>query len=251
MMSPEPRSTTRRVPIELTPRVALLVGGAIVLLLASLAIVIWGVRRPTTPAVAAAPTPTMIVPVVAAAEPTATALAPPTATVPSMATATPRPPTATVRPSAAPTARPSATAARPIVSHGGCAVALPVGFGEETPQGGYYPALDRSGFAALDAFDTANGRRTPEELAQDFAATTLNRVIQGYRMTGAEPTGGGYRIDYVATVAGQPGRGSFYLKDFGPLACGATMFVLDASGVSLASAFDLMVLSLTAAPTTR
>ncbi len=128
---------------------------------------------------------------------------------------------------------------------------LPPGFREETPQGGYYPATDQTGFTALDVFNTENGTRTPEELAQRFATTTLSQVIQGYRQTSAERTGDGYRIDYAATVGGQPGRGSLYFKSFGTLACGATLFTLDRSSLPFASTLEVMILSLQAAPATR
>lgn len=128
---------------------------------------------------------------------------------------------------------------------------LPTGFGEETPQGGYYPALDQTGFAALDSFNTEGGQRTPEVLAQAFASSTLSQVIQGYQQTGAQQSGDGYRIDYVATVGGQPGRGSLYFKTFGTVACGATLFTLDRSSLPFATTLDLMILSLQVAPSPR
>jgi len=158
---------------------------------------------------------------------------------------------ATTRAATATRAAASATPQRPLVTNGGCAIVLPLGFREETPQGGYFPALDQSGFAALDSFNTEGGQRTPETLAQAFATSTLSRVIQGYRQVGAERSGDGYRIDYVATVGGQPGRGSLYLKTFGTVACGATLFTLDSSRLPFATTLDLMILSLQVVPTSR
>jgi len=243
------RRSLRREPSGLTPQATLLLAGTVVLLLISGIIIFRSSRdtaSPPPPPVIVA-TPTAIA--VAADEPTVTPRPTPAPT----ATQTPRP-TVAARVTAAATvtrAAASATPQRPLVTNGGCAIVLPSGFREETPQGGYYPALDQTGFAALDSFNTENGQRTTEVLAQAFAGSTLSRVIQGYRQVGAERTGDGYRIDYVATVGGQPGRGSLYFKTFGTVACGATLFTLDSSSLPFATTLDLLILSLQVAPASR
>ena len=158
---------------------------------------------------------------------------------------------ATTRAATVTRAAASATPQRSLVTNGGCAIVLPSGFQEETPQGGYYPALDQTGFAALDSFNTEGGQRSPETLAQAFASGTLSQVIQGYRQTGVQQSGDGYRIDYVATVGGKPGRGSLYFKTFGTIACGATLFTLDNSSLPFATTLDLMILSLQVAPVSQ
>jgi hypothetical protein len=257
----ELQRSLRQEPAGLTPKAAALFVGALLLVLASIAILVLGLRRSGTAEVGASPPVATSVAVIAAlptAEPDTPTPPPPTprpptATPTRAATATPRPPTAEPPTATVPvaTAPAVATPQQPIVVHGACAVALPDGFAEETPQGGYYPARDRSGFAALDAFDTANGQRTPEELAQGFATTVLSQVIQNYRQTGAERAGDGYRIDYTATAGGRPGRGSFYLKEFGGAACGATIFTTNDSRLPFATSFNLMVVSLQLAPSPR
>jgi hypothetical protein len=227
----------------------MLLAGTVLLLLISGIIIFRSSRGaaspPPPPSVASTPTAVAV----AIDEPTMT----PRPTLTPTATQAPRPTVAATTARAATTTRAaaSATPQRPLVTNGGCAIALPPGFREETPQGGYYPALDQGGFAALDSFNTEGGQRTSEDLAQAFASGTLSRVIQGYRQVGAEKSGDGYRIDYVATANGQPGRGSLYFKTFGAVACGATLFTLDNSRLSFATTLDLMILSLQVAPAPR
>jgi hypothetical protein len=259
-MTVQPRELLRSIrhePAGLTPKVVALFAGALLLIVASVAIIGFGLRRPGAAQTAATPplAPSMTV---AAAVPTVqpeTATPPPTQSPPTAtptraatATATARPPTATPP---AGTVAAGATPQQPLVIHGACAMSLLAGFREETPQGGYYPANDQTGFAALDEFDTANGQRTPEQLAQGFATTVLSRVIQNYQQTGTERAGDGYRIDYTATANGQPGKGSFYLKEFGSVACGATLFTTNTSSLPFATSFNLMVVSLKPAPAPR
>jgi hypothetical protein len=240
----------RREPGGLTPAATLLLVGTVLLLSISALIVFrssGGGDAPPPPLSASSSSPTATAP--ATTEPT-TAARPtqvPTATQSPRSTGT----VSSARAATATRAAASATTQRPLVTNGGCAMVLPPGFREETPQGGYYPALDQTGFAALDSFNTEGGQRMPEVLAQAFVGSTLSRVIQGYQQVGVQPSGDGYRIDYVATVGGQPGRGSVYFKTFGPIACGATLFTLDSSSLPFATTLDLMILSLQVAPASR
>ena len=251
MLPRDLRRSLRREPSGLTPQATLLLVGTVLLLLIS-GIIIFRSSRGTTPLPPPSPAAAISTPtanIVAVEEPTATPRPTPSPT----ATQTPRPTVVAATTLAATVTRAAtrATPQRTLVTNGNCALALPPGFREETPQGGYYPALDQTGFAALDSFNTEGGQRTPEALAQAFATSTLSQVIQGYRQVGAERSGDGYRIDYVATVGGQPGRGSLYFKTFGTVACGATLFTLDNSGLPFAPTLDLMILSLQVAPASR
>ena len=255
MLPRELQRSLRQEPEGLTAKALALFAGAAILLLTSIAIVVFG-RGSAPGPVASAPPPTATV--VAALDATPTAApetpTPPPTQPPSPFTPTRPAPTPTTTPTPRPataTATAGATPQLPLVVQGGCAASLPPGFGEETPQGGYYPALDQSGFAALDSFDTANGQRTPEEIAQVFATTVLSKVIQNYQQTGAERAGDGYRVDYTATVGSKTGRGSFYIKQFGPVACGATLYTLDGSSLPFATSYNLMVVSLKPAPSPR
>lgn len=230
----------------MTRQAIVLIIGTVVLLLVSGGIVLWGSRSNPTPppltspnisggvaATVKPPTPTAI------PSPTTrvTQTVPPTTRAAPTNAATPRPATAT-RVAA------SATPGRPLVTNGLCAMALPSGFAEERPGGGYYPASDRSGFAALDQFNIEGGARTPEALAQGFTTANLTRVLQDVRQTGAEQTDTGYRIDFTASVGGQPGRGSVFIRAFDTVACGATLFLLDRSSVPFATTREVMILSL-------
>ena len=232
----------------------MLIVGTVVLLLVSGGIVIWGSRSQP------APPPPLTSPNISAGTaatpqpPTATATQPPTPSPTQTMTPTARPTqnsAATVtaaipRPSSTATrAAASATPSRPLVANGPCAVALPSGFGEERSGGGYYPATDQTGFAALDQFNTEGGARGAEALARGFVTANLTRVLQNVRQTGAEQTAdGGYRIDFTASVGGQPGRGSVYVRAFDTVACGTTLFLLDRSPLPFATTREVMILSL-------
>ena len=119
---------------------------------------------------------------------------------------------------------------------------LPIGYEADPAQVGYFPALDRTGFVALDSF--AGAAQTPATLAQTFADSTLSRVLTDYQQTGATDLGDRYRIDYRATANGKPGQGSFQVRVFGSIGCGVTVFALDGATGSLAATFDLLVRSL-------
>ena len=215
-------------------RIGLLVLGAVLLLVASAAIIV-GARRgtPVTPASANAigPTPTI-------ASPATATNAPATAT----GVLTTPPTVAPSGPQATATRATVATPTLPTVANSGCAMGLPDGYEADPAQVGYFPARDRTGFVALDAFVGAD--RTPAALAQSFANDTLSRVLTDYQQTGATDLGDRYRIDYRATADGKSGRGSTQVQVFGELGCGVTVFALDGATRSPAATFDLLVRSL-------
>jgi hypothetical protein len=241
------QQSLRREPAGMTRQAALLLVGTVLLLLVSGGIVLWGSRGATSP-----PPPPTTTNIAAGAASTALPATPPTAAPPT-ATATP-PATATGRAAAtvASTARPasatvtraaSATPTRPLVANGLCVLGLPSGFTEERPGGGYYPALDKTGFVALDQFSTEGGTRTPDELATRFTTATLALTLQDVRQTGAESVEGGYRVDFTASVGGQPGRGSVFVRASGSAACGATVYLLDRSPLPFATTREGVILS--------
>ena len=231
----------------MTRQAALLLLGTVLLLLVSGGIVLWGSREATTPpppptttniaAGAAATAPPSVAP--ATTPPTATATTPATATVRAAATVanTTRPASATATRAA------SATPTRPLVANGLCTLGLPSGFAEDRPGGGYYPALDKTGFVALDQFSTEGGTRTPDELATRFTTATLALTLQNLRQTGAESVAGGYRVDFTASVGGQPGRGSVFVRASGSVACGATVYLLDSSPLPFVTIREDVILS--------
>ena len=224
-------------------RVVLLLLGAALLLMASVAIVTGALRGTPPPPVSTNAT----VPALTAT-PRATT-APASATARGAAPTRPAPtPASATRTVAFPNPRatvPRATAATPtlpIVANGGCAMSLPDGYESDPAQLGYYPARDRTGFVALDSF--AGVDQTPALLAQTFVGSTLTRVLSDYQQTGATDLGGRYRIDYRATSGGQAGRGSTQVQVFGSIGCGVTVFALDAAVGPLATTFDLLVRTL-------
>ncbi len=226
-------------------RIGLLFIGAILLLGVSVAIVSGALRGPTTPPVSANTT-----------VPTSTATPSPSPAATRAITGTNT--VASARPTITPASTPSAvgtrtatlanpqatstTAPLPTVANGGCAMSLPGGYGADPTQIGYFPALDRTGFVALDAF--AGADQTPATLAKAFASGTLSRVLTDYQQTGATDLGDRYRIDYRATSNGQSGRGSTQVQVFGEIGCGVTVFALDGATGPLAATFDLLVRSL-------
>jgi hypothetical protein len=238
--------------------VALFVG-AIVLLLASGALVVAMVRQGASQQGAdPAPTGTTLV----AAAPTGTATTvpatntppPPTATNVAAATARPATPTvraatATVARAASPATPPRATPGPPMTIVGSCAVALPAGFAEEKP--GYYPAADDRGFVALDPFDlnggTNGGERTTAEIAQSFVDGTLKLALQEYRQTAASSTDDGSRVEYTASAGGKPGRGVVVVRRVGDVACGVTLFALNDSPLPFEQTLDALLASLQSA----
>ncbi len=223
-------------------RVVLLLLGAALLLMASVAIVTGALRGTPPPSMSANAT----VPALTAT-PRAVALASATARGAAPTRPAPTPASAT-RTVASPNPRatvPRATAATPTlptVANGGCAMSLPDGYESDPAQLGYYPARDRTGFVALDSF--AGVDQTPALLAQTFVGSTLTRVLTDYQQTGATDLGDRYRIDYRATSGGQAGRGSTQVRIFGGIGCGVTVFALDSATVTLATTFDLLVRTL-------
>lgn len=202
-------------------RVVLLLLGAALLLMASVAIVTGALRGTPPPPVST------------------------NATVPAL-TATPRattaPASATARGAAPTRPAPTPASATRTVANGPCVMGLPLGYEADPAQAGYFPALDRTGFVALDSF--AGADQTPATLAQTFASVILSRVLTDYQQTGATDLGDRYRIDYRATSGGQAGRGSTQVQVFGSIGCGVTVFALDAAVGPLATTFDLLVRTL-------
>jgi len=224
-------------------RIGLLLLGAALLLIASVAIVTGALRAAPTRPVSAnttIPTATIVSPTTASSALT-TATAVPAARPPAPPTVVTR----TVAPASPQVTVPRATVATPIlptVANGGCAMSLPGGYEADPTQIGYFPALDRTGFVALDSF--AGADQTPATLAQTFADSTLSRVLTDYQQTGATDLGDRYRIDYRATSNGQSGRGSTQVQVFGSIGCGVTVFALDNATGPLPATFDLLVRSL-------
>lgn len=224
-------------------RVVLLLLGAALLLMASVAIVTGALRgtppppvstNATVPALTATPRATT-----APASATARGAAP-TRPAPTPASATRT--VAFLNPRATVPRVASATSDHRTVANGPCVMGLPLGYEADPAQAGYFPALDRTGFVALDSF--AGADQTPATLAQTFASVILSRVLTDYQQTGATDLGDRYRIDYRATSGGQAGRGSTQVQVFGSIGCGVTVFALDAAVGPLATTFDLLVRTL-------
>ena len=231
-------------------RIGLLFIGAILLLGVSVAIVSGALRGPTAPPVSAnttvlastaPPSPSPAATRAIATTSTIAAARPPITPASTVSAVGTRTATLASPQATAPRAT-STTAPLPTVANGGCAMSLPGGYEADPTQTGYFPALDRTGFVALDAF--AGADQTPATLAEAFASGTLSRVLTDYQQTGTTDLGDRYRIDYRATSNGQSGRGSTQVQLFGGIGCGVTVFALDGATGPLAATFDLLVRSL-------
>ncbi len=181
---------------------------------------------------AATPTPTGAV-ATAAGSMTATAPVPPAPT--SVPTATPVPPTAT------------AVRVTAIDRDRQCRIVVPEGFAEDTPGSGYFPARDHTGFLALDAPDTVGGTLTLDQ-ALGTVLAALAAALPDYHETGVERAAGEVRVAFIAAPDGAPGRGLAAFRQFGPIVCGATLFVAGAAPVPLDATTEALVASLGLAP---
>lgn len=165
---------------------------------------------------------------------------------------------ATVAPPApaAPTSTPAATPVPPpataapvtaIDRDRQCRIAVPVGFAEDTPGSGYFPARDHTGFVALDAPDTDRGTLTLDQ-ALGTVLAGLAAALPDYHETGVERAAGEVRVAFVAATDGGVGHGLAAFRQFGPIVCGATLFLADDAPLSLDATAGALVASLGLAP---
>ncbi len=143
------------------------------------------------------------------------------------------------------TAIPAATAmpaAQPVTS-GACRVVLPAGFREEHPGGGYYPALERVGFVALDWPDVPAG--TGADRAAQSVVDELKQVVGNFRETGADPGGDTHRVDFTGEGDGRPGRGTLYVRSFDQASCALTLFLVDGASIPFDETLQAMIETLT------
>ena len=280
--APTPRPSARRVTANTRSRVILALAAALsvcvtCVMLSALVSALGGGRAtptasraelaPTSTTTNDAPTPTGAVALAAipATAPPATATPAPTGTAP-LPISTPSPtaspaPSATATPAPtdtpAPTAParqvpPTATPARPTVldPDGQCQLALPAGFTEETPGGGYFPAIDRSGFAALDSPDTRNGAISFDTAAQ-IVITTMKSALQNYQQTDLNKGQGTIQVQFTANSEGRAGRGTIYFRQFGNTVCAATFYLLQGSALPYDATLQGLTTSLRAVTNPR
>ena len=152
---------------------------------------------------------------------------------------------ATATSAAVATAVPAATAmpAAQLVTSGACRVVLPAGFREERPGGGYYPALERVGFVALDWPDVPAG--TGADRAAQPVVDELKQAIGNFRETGADGGGDTHRVDFTGEGDGRPGRGTLYVRSFDQTACALTLFLVDGASIPFDDTLQAMIGTLT------
>lgn len=112
---------------------------------------------------------------------------------------------------------------------GRCRSDLPPFFTEEKPDGGYYPAVDRSGFAALDAHDLPDGTGYDEAVA--YALDVIHSLVRDYAQTASTRAGEALVVTFTGGVNGLNGHGTVEFRRFGTTLCQVTLFVLDYTGV--------------------
>lgn len=112
---------------------------------------------------------------------------------------------------------------------GRCRTDLPPFFAEEKPDGGYYPAVDRSGFAALDAHDLPGGAGYDEAVA--YALDVVRSLVADYAQTASTQVGEGLLVTFTGGVNGLNGHGTVEFRRFDATLCQVTLFILDYTGV--------------------
>jgi hypothetical protein len=130
-----------------------------------------------------------------------------------------------------------------FVTSGACRVALPAGFMEERPGGGYYPALEHVGFVALDWPDVPPG--TGGDRAAQPVVDELKQVVGNFRETGTSRVGDTHRVDFTGEGEGRPGRGTLYVRSFDQAACALTLFLVDGASIPFDDTLQSMIETLT------
>ena len=128
-----------------------------------------------------------------------------------------------------------------LVTSGACRTALPDGFAEEQAGGGYYPATDRSGFAALDWPDAPSVSR-----ALPLVRANLGRLLADFEQTGLDEQPNSARLTFRGTAEGRPGKGTVHLAALGRSICVATLYLVDGSAIPYEPALTTLVSSLEA-----
>ena len=143
----------------------------------------------------------------------------------------------------APAASPAAVVASGgrLVTSGACRTTLPDGFTEEQAGGGYYPATDRSGFAALDWPDAPSVSR-----ALPLVRANLGRLLADFEQTGLDEQATSARLDFTAMAEGRRGKGTMHLAAMGRSICVATLYLVDGSAIPYEPALTTLVSSLEA-----
>ncbi len=130
-----------------------------------------------------------------------------------------------------------------LVTSGACRVALPAGFREERPGGGYYPALEHVGFVALDWPDVPAG--TGADRAAQPVVDELKQVVGNFRETGADAGGDTHRVDFTGEGDGRPGWGTLYVRSFDQASCALTLFLVDGASIPFDETLQAMIETLT------
>jgi hypothetical protein len=146
-------------------------------------------------------------------------------------------------PATATSAAATAVPADQLVTSGACRVVLPAGFLEERPGGGYYPALERVGFVALDWPDVPAG--TGADRAAQSVVDELKQAVGNFRETGADGSGDTHRVDFTGEGDGRPGRGTLYVRSFDQASCALTLFLVDGASIPFDDTLQAMIETLT------
>ena len=128
------------------------------------------------------------------------------------------------------------------MTSGACRLRLPPAFVEEPGSAGYYPAADRSGFAALDALLFVPGA-TLDGVARRHL-NMLRAAIPDYRETGVARGADSLRVELAGTLEGQEAQGVAYFRQSGPTVCAVTLFLQRRSPIALEDTLQALVASL-------
>ena len=128
-----------------------------------------------------------------------------------------------------------------LVTSGACRMTLPEGFAEEQAGGGYYPATDRSGFAALDWPNAPSVSG-----ALPLVRANLAQLLADFEQTGLDEQATSARFTFTGTAEGRPGRGTAYLAAFDRSICVATLYLVDDSPIPYEPTLATLISSLEA-----
>jgi hypothetical protein len=121
-----------------------------------------------------------------------------------------------------------------------CTVTLSAGFAASATAGTYTGAGDRA-VVSLTALQ-AGPDDTLDDVALPFVGTFVASV-EGYQQTGVAREADNLRVDFTGRL-GQPGKGTLYLRQFGPTVCAITFFVIDGTEITYEPTLAQLIASL-------
>jgi hypothetical protein len=122
-------------------------------------------------------------------------------------------------------------------------VTLPAGFAASPAAAGTYIGAGGGAIVALTALQ-AGPDDTLDDVALPFVGAFVSSV-EGYQQTGVLREADNLRVDFTGRL-GQQGKGTLYLRQFGPTVCAITFFVADGTEINYEPTLAQLIASLRA-----